>query len=373
MEKTSISIEQNHCALVFTWVINVFYKGGITVVHVLKINNTVVMLVVQCHKDHDVIIIDKGGDKSKLDGKIQRKVSSKCDCDPTTCYYKTYQYECHTCWGRDFNLRCCNFCIKNFHSNHQYSKQLVLRDLSKPFVCDCGKYKHEYNPMQSKGCSYDLLYNISYPTPCQYECHTCWGKDSNLRCCNFCIENCHNNHQYLKHAVRDEDLSKLFVCDCGKYKHKYNLTMQAKGCSYDLLNNISYPSPCRYECHTCWGKDSVYRCCIFCIKNCHSNHEYSVHKVPYKDNSKPFTCDCGKSKHKLPCCTRTSTGKENVKQPLYECYDCFKNPLEEVCCFACAKKCHAKHNVRQCSLPFESYCHCGLDCCKSLCQICTSV
>ena len=121
-------------------------------------------------------------------------------------------------------------------------------------------------------------------------------------------------------------------------------------CSYNLLNNnLSYPSPCRYECHTCWGKNSVYRCCTYCVKNCYSNHEHSVHNVPYKDTSKAFTCDCGKSKHKSPYYTRTPihTGNENVKQPFYECYDCFKNPSEEVCCLTCANKCHmhAKHNV----------------------------
>ena len=148
----------------------------------------------------------------------------------------------------------------------------------------------------------------------------------------------------------------------------YNLTIQAKECSYDLLNNISYPCSRQYECHTCWGKDSTYRCCTFCVENCHSNH---VHKVPYKDTSKPFTCHCGKSKHKLSCCTRTYLlhGKDNVKQPFYECKDCFNNPSEEVCCFPCANKCHAKHNLTPCSQPpFESYCHCGLHCCKSLCH-----
>ena len=136
----------------------------------------------ECHKDHDVLVIDKGGDKS---GKIQRKVSSKCNCDPKTCYYKTYQYECHTCWGRDSKYnKCCNFCIKNFHSHHQYSKHIVLRE---DISCSCDKYKHKYNPMQAKGCSYDLLNNLSYPSPGQYECHTCWGKDSNLRCCKLVI------------------------------------------------------------------------------------------------------------------------------------------------------------------------------------------
>ena len=43
----------------------------------------------QCHKDHDVVVIDKAGDKSKLHGKIQRKVPSACDHDPKTCYHKT--------------------------------------------------------------------------------------------------------------------------------------------------------------------------------------------------------------------------------------------------------------------------------------------
>ena len=62
-------------------------------------------------------------------------------------------------------------------------------------------------------------------------------------------------------------------------------------------------------------------------------------------------------------------GKDNVKQPFYECKDCFNNPSEEVCCFPCANKCHAKHNLTPCSQPpFESYCHCGLHCCKSLCH-----
>ena len=70
-------------------------------------------------------------------------------------------------------------------------------------------------------------------------------------------------------------------------------------CSYDIHHGMY--SQLNFECIQCFGKNSEYGVCLFCLKNCHSACEggYVVHRA----DAKGFECDCGKFSHNCKQCT----------------------------------------------------------------------
>ena len=120
-----------------------------------------------------------------------------------------------------------------------------------------------------------------------------------------------------------------------------------------------------YECHTCWGGESDFGCCLSCAFNCHKGHRL-VYRPTGQVNA---YCNCGCNYHQKSVCTRHSTKDEYVRQPFYRCYDCFKGSLEfEGCCYQCVQKCHAGHNTRYAGI-MNAFCDCGLTCCRVSCSI----
>ena len=67
-----------------------------------------------------------------------------------------------------------------------------------------------------------------------------------------------------------------------------------------------------------------------------------------------------------PTCTYRST-KTQLTQRFYRCETCFKGK-DDGCCAACAKVCHAGHNVTFAG-ESSTYCDCGLKVCSSQCKL----
>ena len=65
-------------------------------------------------------------------------------------------------------------------------------------------------------------------------------------------------------------------------------------------------------------------------------------------------------------CTYRSTNTQ-LTQPFYRCETCFRGK-DEGCCAACAKVCHAGHNVTFAG-ESSAYCDCGLKVCSSKCKL----
>lgn len=160
------------------------------------------------------------------------------------------------------------------------------------------------------------------------------------------------------------------TCDCGVtpvcklscYSSIEKIVTQQM-CSYDRFQDHYMPMTW-YECYTCWGGESVIGCCSFCINDHHKGHTV----IKHEGELSKFYCDCGKMKHEQPRCTRTTTGRAYIKQPWYNCDDCFQEP-DTGCCYACAMNCHEGHRVYFRWNSPAAYCDCGLECCLITCKI----
>lgn len=196
-----------------------------------------------------------------------------------------------------------------------------------------------------------------------YHCSDCFN-NSKLGCCYACAVTCHKYHNTYKMGNASS------TCDCGvtsdcklSCQSSIDTIVTQKMCSYNRFQDHYMPMTW-YECSTCWGGESNFGCCAFCANKHHRGHSL----IKHEEKPSSFFCDCGKMKHKQPCCTWVATGKKYVKQPWYKCHDCFQKP-DEGCCYACSKKCHAGHRVQFMYISPGAFCDCGLGCCKITCKI----
>ena len=134
-------------------------------------------------------------------------------------------------------------------------------------------------------------------------------------------------------------------------------------CSFEQCGDVYWPQ-IWIECRTCWGDESNYGCCFVCALDCHSGHFLVSHQLSAEAM---FVCDCGRNHHQKPVCTWHSTKTKNVKQPFYNCRDCFQNPNKS-CCYQCMKTCHAGHHTSYAGIMI-GYCDCGMKCCRIICKI----
>ena len=120
-----------------------------------------------------------------------------------------------------------------------------------------------------------------------------------------------------------------------------------------------------FECHTCWGGNSSFGCCLPCALDCHRGHQLvRRHK---SDEGCGFFCDCGLNKHQPAVCTFYSTKTEFRIQPYYRCHSCFSHANVGVC-HQCMINCHHGHNISYAG-ELSCFCDCGLQYCISQCQI----
>ena len=136
-------------------------------------------------------------------------------------------------------------------------------------------------------------------------------------------------------------------------------------CTFEQHGDVYWPQ-IWFECRICWGRKSNYGCCLVCALDCHSGPDHLL--VPHQlSPNKTFVCDCGRNHHQTSVCTWHSTKTKNVKQPFYNCRDCFQNSSQS-CCYQCMKTCHAGHRITYAGI-MKGYCDCGLEHCRSSCLI----
>lgn len=120
-----------------------------------------------------------------------------------------------------------------------------------------------------------------------------------------------------------------------------------------------------FECKTCWGGNSAFGCCWPCALDCHRGHQLIRHHK--QEEQGRFFCDCGLNKHQPAVCTYYSTKDEFRLQSFYRCSTCFSRPRTGIC-HQCMINCHRGHNTRYAG-EINAFCDCGLEHCKSRCQI----
>lgn len=120
-----------------------------------------------------------------------------------------------------------------------------------------------------------------------FECHTCWGGDSQFGCCWPCALDCHRGHQIARHHDPSTEGGRFF-CDCGLNKH------QPAVCTY-YSTKTKFRNQPFYRCHSCFSGEHA-GVCHQCMINCHRGH-----KTEYAGIAGGF-CDCGSPYCRVRCC-----------------------------------------------------------------------
>ena len=164
-----------------------------------------------------------------------------------------------------------------------------------------------------------------------------------------------------------DTLARVRATNATEVSHKaassiLDILFNSSKCTYDSCGD-NYHSQYWFECRTCWGGEANYGCCYPCALSCHAEHMLIPHV------SSAFVCDCGRNRHQKSVCTSYSTKKKYVKQPFYECRDCF-TVSNEGCCYQCKINCHKGHEVKYAGI-MNAFCDCGLasSSCKINCHI----
>ena len=110
-----------------------------------------------------------------------------------------------------------------------------------------------------------------------FECHTCWGGNSQFGCCWPCALDCHRDHKLVRHHPPGPEGA--FFCDCGLNKH------QPAVCTFHSSGNDFKLQPF-YRCRTCFFREGA-GVCHQCSINCHRGHN-----IAYAGELSAF-CDCG--------------------------------------------------------------------------------
>ena len=266
----------------------------------------------RCHESHNVTTMATASSTCDCGIEFSCKFSSDMErlCTEKQCTFDRFNelyrscvyYECYTCWGYGSNYGCCTYCANKHHKGHSLCKTSSSR-----FICDCGRYGHKI-PM----CT--LL--STGPKPVKqdwYHCSDCFN-NSKLGCCYACVVTCHKYHSTYKMGNASS------TCDCGvtsdcklSCQSSIDTIVTQKMCSYNRFQDHYMPMTW-YECHTCWGGESNFGCCAFCANKHHRGHSL----IKHEEKPSSFFCDCGKMKHKQPCCTWVATGKRYVKTTLVQ-------------------------------------------------------
>ena len=291
---------------------------------------------------------------SSLDVKGIDSIYGPLKCSFEQCgdvYWPQIWIECRTCWGDESNYGCCFVCALDCHSGPDHF--LVSHQLSAEamFACDCGRNHH-----QTSVCTWHSTKTKNVKQPF-YNCRDCF-QNTSQSCCYQCMKTCHAGHHTSYAGIMNG------YCDCGmkccRIICKIPNPTCSDRCTYETAGE-TYPSQPWYECRTCWGGESNYGCCLSCAFNCHNGHVLVYHP------EEKFICDCGRNHHQKAVCTWHSTKTKNVKQPFYNCRDCFQNTSQS-CCYQCMKTCHAGHHTSYAGI-MNGYCDCGMKCCRIICKI----
>ncbi|KAH0788076.1 Zinc finger in N-recognin family protein [Histomonas meleagridis] len=319
-----------------------------------------VSCALKCHKDHVISLYDI--------------VNQKCDCGsgyglspckimpppdpPHICTFKRdglqftrqHVYRCVTC-GMDENNGLCEACAKLCHRGHY----CIDCGEKSSFCCDCA-FLH--NPFQ---CQFFQGSESSLKLECdktiKYICNTC-----NTSICSSCAQLCHNGHEIFE----IEGESSNTQCECGKHCKlpmiiPRQIIKPVEGhCTFEQTGKEYAPHERMFQCRTC-RIDNGSGVCEECAKVCHKGHDLvEIKNVP------DFYCDCGAGDCAYPCklmktkenkCSIQENGVKYVKQKMYYCSTCgIVGNL--VVCEACARVCHASHDV---CLADEG--KCALCCC----------
>ena len=182
-------------------------------------------------------------------------------------------YRCRTCFSGATD-GVCSECVQICHSSHD----TVYAGSFRAF-CDCGLTNCKAPCEIGSKCTFDL-YGKAGKKQDWYQCHTCWGAESQFGCCETCADECHQGHQLVY-----KDMSSFgAVCDCGDNKHKSQV------CTFHVTGNQHILQPF-YRCRNCFPNSLNEGCCYQCMKVCHAGHS-----TVFQGIIKAF-CDCG-----LKCC-----------------------------------------------------------------------
>ena len=206
---------------------------------------------------------------------------TKCTYTSTKTHYVEQEFfRCESCFKGKQNCGVCAPCARTCHDNHR-----VYSIGTSSCFCDCGLQNCAIRCKAGEKCSYDAFGKV--PTVQKwYECHTCWGGESSLGCCEDCANDCHSGHKLAPHAPSS------FFCDCGHNKHNPNV------CTYHSTGSNFHKQPF-YFCHKCFTNPITEGCCYQCTKHCHDGH-----RISFKGIISAY-CDCGLTvcaiNCKIPC------------------------------------------------------------------------
>ena len=187
-------------------------------------------------------------------------------------------YRCRKCFSQQ-SVGICASCSETCHNDHG----TAYVGMSSAF-CDCGLSCCKISCEIGTKCTYDLYGKTVEKRQDWYQCHSCWGGNSQFGCCEVCADECHKGHD----LVYKGESSDGAVCDCGGNQHKSAV------CTFHVTGKQHILQPF-YRCIRCFSNTTSDGCCYQCMKVCHAGHPtISVGVV------KAF-CDCGLKQCKIAC------------------------------------------------------------------------
>ena len=202
-----------------------------------------------------------------------------------------------------------------------------------------------------------------------YRCESCHFSAQEM-CCEECAKFCHQAHKLT-------DLGYTYgYCSCGRGCSKCHCFIEnpvpgdsdippdvPRQCTF-RESGAHYKSMDLCHCERCGFTGSAV-ICVPCAMMCHKDHNPSE-----KHHSSGGYCDCGDPNNDtfdcllappsnppepIPVCTALQKPDEEVNQTRYICKTCNMEYL----CEACAKKCHAGHNIEKVTdRSFKFVCQC---------------
>ena len=116
-------------------------------------------------------------------------------------------------------------CARTCHDNHR-----VYSIGTSSCFCDCGLQNYAICCKVGEKCSYDAFEKVS-TVQNWYECHTCWGGEPSLGCCEDCANDCHSWHKLVPHMFMHHHFFFVIVA------HKHNPNV----CTYISFHWQQFP------------------------------------------------------------------------------------------------------------------------------------
>ena len=246
---------------------------------------------------------------------------------------KQIQYHCKDCNLVDEN-GVCNACAKICHVNHD----LTFSNYSKSFFCNCGANPdgscYALNlPQVNDICTFKgtKKENVFHHV---YVCKTC----DSAEVCSRCIKTCHKSHFLVYKGYTDTYCN----CEC-KFEYDEILSICKEEESVEQL--ISWVKE-RFVPTELGLLDSIFQ---WSCRNGKDNlTEYLI----------SHSEELGTQFYRTCTFRLTSAKKTKLKQVWYHCNTCNMIGNEGVC-NACAKICHADHDVVYANYNTKFFCNCG--------------